>query len=275
MTKLKLSHEANDCARAISAIVKQTTGADLPMEACVRIAGCAQVAINSETEASNRMARHLAEMLARAGAWVPANAVDTKKALTHPVAECRTRDAVEKALQEFSDFASERGIPLDDAPNQKPAPGHRLEVQPDGIEPEHYTHFDMWPGRPESDYSAAVNREAREAKWEGGWKHPESVKLANELVDEWEKETGVDLSSIRGRYLELGQARFFEECEKLLVEGGLSVYSSDTVFEIYPGHVKDEVESDGIPAITPPAIEEGPKPVAPTPRTSGPSGPSH
>ena len=38
------------------------------------------------------------EALERAGCWVPSNAVDTKKALTHPVHECRTLAQVDAAL---------------------------------------------------------------------------------------------------------------------------------------------------------------------------------
>lgn len=46
---MKTSKEANDCARAITALVEKTTGAPLPFEACMKIVSCVQAAMNVAT----------------------------------------------------------------------------------------------------------------------------------------------------------------------------------------------------------------------------------
>lgn len=46
---MKTSHEANNCARAITALVEQALGKEVPFEVCLKITACVQVAVDTET----------------------------------------------------------------------------------------------------------------------------------------------------------------------------------------------------------------------------------
>lgn len=51
---MKTSSEANQCARAIVALVEQNTGKELSFEACMKITACVQMAINESTKENKK-----------------------------------------------------------------------------------------------------------------------------------------------------------------------------------------------------------------------------
>lgn len=48
---MKTSHEANDCARAITAHVEKVTGKELSLDSCLKIVACVQEAMNQAVRA--------------------------------------------------------------------------------------------------------------------------------------------------------------------------------------------------------------------------------
>jgi hypothetical protein len=45
-SRMKTTHEANNCARAITAHVEKVTGKELPFDSCLKIVACVQEAMN-------------------------------------------------------------------------------------------------------------------------------------------------------------------------------------------------------------------------------------
>lgn len=88
---------------------------------------------------------------------------------------------------------------------------NNLAVQPE-LEPILYTHFDMWDCEHDS---------------------MKAISIARDLIQEWTDTTKIDFSSIAGRYLELGQTKFFWEAAEIFARNGYLVYDGDAFFEVY------------------------------------------
>lgn len=60
-----------------------------------------------------------------------------------------------------------------------------------------------------------------------------AISIARDLIQEWTDTTKIDFSSIAGRYLELGQTKFFWEAAEIFARNGYLVYDGDAFFEVY------------------------------------------
>lgn len=99
-----------------------------------------------------------------------------------------------------------------------------LGEQPEDIEPSYYTHFDCWTDD-ENSLSTPM--------WK--WDSKKSQTLMRELCTDWHSALkDPRFMWVSQNYLLLGQILAFDIIEKLFIDHGYCVYSSDTMFEAYP-----------------------------------------